>query len=60
MTKSEFKTLKHRINKKMEEMIVEIKALQRAINRRMGDTAMIKQKYIELKGLLNQLNNASH
>lgn len=60
MTKSEFKNLKHRINKKSKEIDVETKALQRAIDRNMGDTAMIKRKLTELKELLSELKDVSH
>lgn len=60
MTKSDFKNLKYRINKKIKEVDVEIKALQRAIDRNMGDTAMVKRKHGELKVLLSELNEVSH
>jgi hypothetical protein len=60
MTKNEFKSLKSKINKKMDEIRVETKALQRAIDRRMGDTSRIARKHIELRGLLNQLSEAHH
>ena len=55
MTKNEFRALKYKINKKDKEITTEIKALQRAIDQRMGDTARIKQKFMELRGLHNQL-----
>ena len=60
MTKNEFKNLKYLISKKDKEIDTEIKALQRAIDQRMGDTARVKQKHTELKGLHNEIGKASH
>lgn len=60
MTKDKFKILKHLITKKSKEVDVEIKATQRAIDRGMGDTGMIKRKFGELKGLLAELKDVSH
>lgn len=60
MTKNEFKGLRGRLSKKMDETDVERKALQRAIDIGKGDTGRIKQKHNELRSLLNELSQASH
>ena len=60
MTKNEFKILRGKIKKKSQEMKTEIKATQRAIDQRMGDTGRITQKHTELDALLSELKKASH
>lgn len=61
MTKSEFKSFKTGVNIKMKALKTEIKALQSAIDRGLsGDTAMVSQKFGELKGFLKELKNVHH
>lgn len=57
MTKNEYKfrVFKNRIRNKMQEIDVETKALQRAINNRMGNTGRLHEKHGDLKRMVNEL-----
>lgn len=59
-TKTEIKIFKNRIRNKIEEIDVETKALQRAIDNRMGDTERLHEKHGDLKKLVNEFGKENH